>query len=500
MATCYAEQQLKLLANDYQVDINSIDFALELDKNDSLHSYRSEFHLPDYNEVMKVIQSKSDNTSRGNDASDSPKRVLYFCGNSMGLQPTRLKAYLDSILNEWRDLGVLAYHYGKLPASYCDKQLSIDCAQWIVNAQASEVSITCNLSVNMHMLIAKFYRPKGDKNCILIEDGIFPSDLYVLESQINWHGLTPDECIIKIKPRVNEYCLRNEDILQAIKQNQHRIALIWLPGVQYVTGQLFNMEEITQWGHEYSQCPVGWDLAHAVGNVPLRLHDWDVDMAVWCSYKYLNGSPGAIGGLFVHERHHHQEGSYGPKFIESNSNNNNNTKNNTNGIHNEIYGPQLTGWWSHRSETRLDLIGHMELAKGADAYRISNPPLLLAAALTVSLDIVKSCGGMHRLREKSIQLTNYLEYLITKSPLALPNNQYQLVTPSNPSERGAQLTLSFTFANVEKVYENLLQLGAICDYRKPSFLRISPIPLYNSFEDVYLFVKWLRQTFNNTTN
>ncbi|CAH8545595.1 unnamed protein product [Schistosoma guineensis] len=489
-------EELKYLANKYQVDFDSIDFAIKLDEHDSLHSYQSEFYLPDYNQVMKTVQSNSTEHNQHltdkNDENHS-KKIIYFCGNSMGLQPRRLNAYLNDILNQWRDLGVLAYHYGELPASHCDKQLSIDCAQWIVNSKPSEVSITCNLTVNMHALIAKFYRPKGAKHCVLIEDGIFPSDYYVLESQINWHGLNPNDCIIKLKPRINEYCLRNEDILHEIQKNQHRIALIWLPGVQYVTGQLFNMKLITEWGHQYCKCPVGWDLAHAVGNIPLFLHDWDVDMAVWCSYKYLNGSPGAMGGLFIHEKHHHQESSYGPKFNESNDIN---SSDNT--IITDISGPQLTGWWSHRTETRFDLTGHMELAKGADAYRLSNPPLLLAAALTVSIGIIKSCGGMNNLREKSIKLTNYLEYLITESPLALTSDQYSIVTPSSSEERGAQLTLSFNHVNVKKLYENLLRLGAICDYRLPNFLRITPIPLYNSFEDVYMFVKCLRQALYDT--
>ncbi|CAH8527206.1 unnamed protein product [Heterobilharzia americana] len=492
-----AETELQSLASKYQMDINSIDFAMKLDEDDPLHCCRSEFHLPTYDEVKKAVGIATESgkyyikLSDEEDIEANSKRIIYFCGNSMGLQPRRVKAYLNDILDQWANLGVLAYHYGQLPASYCDQKLSVDCAKWIVNAQPGEVSVTCNLTVNMHVLIAKFYRPRGEKNCILIEDNIFPSDYYVLESQINWHGLNPDECIIKMKPRANEYCLRNEDILLEIQQNQHRIALIWLPGIQYITGQLFDMKTVTQWGHQYSKCPVGWDLAHAVGNVPLCLHDWDVDMAVWCSYKYLNGSPGAIGGLFIHEKHHHPESSYGPKFLELNGNNK---------ADNEISGPQLTGWWSHRSETRFDMTGHMELAKGADAYRLSNPPLLLAAALTVSFDVIKSCGGMDKLREKSIKLTCYLEYLITSSPLALPSDQYRLVTPSNPNERGAQLTLSFPCVEIEKVNKNLLQLGIICDFRRPSFLRIAPVPLYNSFEDVYLFVKYLRQALYNAIN
>ncbi|CAH8498765.1 unnamed protein product [Schistosoma turkestanicum] len=487
-------EELNSLANQYQVDLNSIDFAIKLDEHDVLRSYRSEFHLPNYDEVMKTIytnpteynQPITTTTTTENDTTNHTKQIIYFCGHSMGLQPKRLHAYLTSILNQWSNLGVLAYHYGELPASHCDQQLSMDCAQWIVNAKPHEVAITCNLTVNMHTLLAKFYRPKGEKQCILIEDDIFPSDYYALESQIHWHGLNPIDCIIKMKPRAEEYCLRNEDILQTIQKNQHRIALIWLPGIQYITGQLFNMKLITQWGHHYCQCPVGWDLAHAIGNVPLYLHDWNIDMAVWCSYKYLNGSPGALGGLFIHEKYHHEESSYGPTINKSNRDSSNDM------IMIDVSGPQLTGWWSHRNETRFNMTGHMELAKGADAYRLSNPPLLLAATLTVSINIVKLCGGMNNLREKSIKLTNYLEYLITNSPLALNNDQYCLVTPSSSTERGAQLTLCFHQVNVKEIYENLLKLGVICDYRLPNFLRITPIPLYNSFEDVYLFVQRLR--------
>ncbi|KAA3675838.1 kynureninase [Paragonimus westermani] len=447
-------------------------FAQWLDSLDPLAEMQSKFEKPSFEGLEHIAHL---DVVPVNDR--SVKHVTYLCGNSMGLKPKNVHELLHIVLQQWGKLGVHAYHRGPLPASHCDIQLTKDIAELIVGAEPDEVAITGGLSTNIHLLFSSFYRPHGVKTCILIEAGAFPSDYYVVESQISWHGLNPSRCIIQIKPRPGEWCLRTEDVIQKIREEAEKLALIWLPGVQYFTGQLFDMEQITQAGHQYANCPVGWDLAHAVGNVPLELHKWNVDMAAWCSYKYLNGSPGAIAGLFVHRKHHHQAGLHGPSVAIA-------------GVIPK--GPQLTGWWSHRAETRFDMTCHMELEVGAAAYRITNPPLLLAAALRASIDLFRDSGGMSVIREKSIKLTGYLDYLLRSSKFALPADRFQIITPKDPTARGAQVTI-FVSHKLQQIHERLSREGFIYDIRHPKSMRIAPAPLYNSFLDIFHFAQRLSE-------
>ncbi|CAL8069230.1 unnamed protein product [Calicophoron daubneyi] len=458
------------LASKNAVHVDSQEFAEVLDKQDPLGCFKSEFIYPTCESLEKWT------TIRFSSASKSiPTKITYLCGNSLGLQPRNLEREITKVLQQWGGLGVYAYNSGPLPASYCDLQLSHDVAKLIVGAEEDEVAVTCNLSVNMHMLLAAFYRPDGNRSCVLVEERAFPTDYYAIESHIVWHGLNPLENVIQISPRSGEHCLHKEDIIKAIRANASRLALVWLPGVQYTTGQVFDIEEITRAAHEIAHCPIGWDLAHSVGNVPLELHKWEVDIAVWCSYKYLNGSPGALGGIFVNRKHHNVCGVHGPSQTPPGV------------IPN---GPMLTGWWSHRTETRFDMSNNMELAPGALAYRISNPPLLLAAALRASLDIFQKCGGLQALRKKSILLTGYLYYLLRYSSFALPEHNFKIVTPEDPSERAAQLTIEIK-NRLDYYFDQMTTRGFICDVRKPNFIRVTPVPLYNTYVDVYEFAKTL---------
>ncbi|TPP56456.1 Kynureninase [Fasciola gigantica] len=447
----------------------SIEFAHWLDTQDPLAFIRNQFRQPD----AQYIENKTGVRFEKVDPDGNLPSVTYLCGHSLGLQPVNLQNNLINGLDQWAYLGVLAYMHGPMPASKADLCIRDQFAQEIVGAQPDEVALTNNLSVNMHILLTTFYRPNGTKNCILIEENAFPSDFYAVESQVAWHGLNPSDCIIQIRPREGEWCLKTEDILNTIRENSSRLALIWLPGVQYITGQLLDMAEITRAGHELAQCPVGWDLAHAVGNVPLELHAWNIDLAVWCSYKYLNAGPGAVGGLFVHERHHHPPGTHGPSPGLPSVNQS---------------GPKLTGWWSHRADTRFDMSNQMELAPGAAAYRISNPPWLAMIALQTSLTIFHQCGGMGSVREKSIQLTGYLDYLLRSGAYGLPDNLSRIITPSDSNKRGAQLTIWFK-QEVGQYHRELTRRGYICDVRRPNCIRVSPNPLYTRFVDVRNFAQ-----------
>lgn len=465
-----SEIDFRQLATEHHFERpESIEFAQWLDAQDSLASVRNQFHKPD----AQYIEDTTDVHFEKNEPNGTMPSIIYLCGHSLGLPPSCVQNDLICGLNQWARLGVLAYMYGPMPASKSDSCILDQFASEIVGAQPDEVALTNNLSVNMHLLLAAFYRPNGVKNCILLEADAFPTDYYVVESQVAWHGLSPNDCIIQIRPREGEWCLRTEDIIAEIRENASRLALIWLPGVQYLTGQLLNMADITRAGHELAQCPVGWDLAHAIGNVPLELHAWDVDLAVWCSYKYLNAGPGSVGGLFVHQRHHHQPGTHGPR---------------PGSISVSQTGPKLTGWWSHQAETRFDMTNQMELAPGAAAYRVSNPPWLSMISLRTSLNIFYQCGGMKMVREKSIRLTGYLDYLLRSSEYALPGDSCRIITPSSPSERGAQITIWFK-QDVERYFRELTRRGCICDMRRPNCIRVSPSPLYTSFVDVRNFAQ-----------
>jgi kynureninase len=401
--------------------------AARFDAADPLASFRERFCMP-----------------RAEDGSE----MLYLCGHSLGLRPKSTQKYVDDELEAWKSLGVQGqFRLGEPWVNYPER-LAAPMAR-IVGAEPPEVTLMGSLSVNLHVAMASFYRPAAHRYRILIECHAFPSDRYAIESQIRWHGLDPADAVVTLKPRSGESALRTEDIENVIRREGDSIALILLGGVQYFTGQFFDIERITAVGHAKG-CKVGFDLAHAVGNVPLRLHDHGVDFAVWCTYKYLNSGPGGVGGLFVHK----DRWSSDP--------------------------PMLAGWWGHNPETRFNMPDHFEADEGAAGWQISNPPILQMAALRASLMIFDE-AGMEAIRAKSVRLLGYLDSLLHE----LPPAGFSIVTPSDPASRGAQVSLSVR-AGREAMFEMLRENNVVCDHRGP-LIRVSFVPFYNSFRDVCRF-------------
>ncbi len=409
---------------------NSLQFARTLDRNDPLKSYRSKFHIP-------VINGKT---------------AIYFTGNSLGLQPKSTKKMVCEELEDWAKLGVEGHLNSRRPwleyHKFTKKALAL-----VAGAKPVEVVAMNQLTVNLHLLMISFYTPTLKKFKILTEQGAFSSDQYVFESQLKYHGIQSNDALIEMKPRVRETFIRTEDILKAIQQNADQLALIIFGGVQYYTGQFFDIKKITHAGHQAGAI-VGFDLAHAIGNVVLNLHEDDVDFAVWCSYKYLNSGPGAIGGAFVHERHAE------------------NTK-----------LPKLTGWWGHNEKERFQMKKGFHSMPGVDGWQLSNHPVLLSAAHLAALEIFRE-AGMKKLRKKSECLTGYLEFLLNSAD---PKNYFfKLLTPENPSERGCQLSLLMK-KNGRKIFDRIINAGVIADWREPNVIRVAPVPLYNTFEEVFRF-------------
>ncbi|VDL93398.1 unnamed protein product [Schistocephalus solidus] len=452
------------------------ELARKLDACDPLRCFRDKFKLPDREYVLRTLS-----TTRTEDGKIDPKQeIIYLCSNSLGLQPKRTREDLLEVLDDWGGLGVMSHTTGKRPTEGSDEEPRRLLAEYIVGAMPDEVAVMESLTANIHTLLAAFYRPTAEKNCVLIEKSAFPSDYYAVESQITHNGYNPRDNLIEIELRPNDY-LSTEQINEVIRQNAHRLAMIWLPGIHYFTGQLLDIKTITEAGHRLAKCPVGWDLAHAVGNVPLKLHDWGVDCAVWCTYKYLCGSPGGVAGIFVHSRHHAEEGSYVP----------------VRGAPGQVVrGPRLTGWWGHRMSTRFQMSNCMEAERGAAAFQRSCPSMLLNSALRSSLLIFKEVGGMSPIREKSIKLTDFLKTLLTQGEFALPKNVLKIITPLDKAQRGAQLSLQFS-VDVDKVYSQLTKNGVICDVRHPNCIRMAPAPLYTSFEDVLKAVKAIQEAVLN---
>ncbi|MDN5201521.1 kynureninase [Fulvivirgaceae bacterium BMA10] len=408
----------------------SKNFAEALDLEDPLKSFRKKFHIPKAN---------------GKDA-------IYLCGNSLGLQPKSTKDYLDAELKVWADMGVEGHFKSPNPwFSYHKRSKKI--LSELVGGSVDEVVAMNSLTTNLHLLMVSFYRPNGEKFKIITEQGAFPSDQYALESQVRFHGFDPSEAIIELVPRAGEHFLRTEDILKTIEKNAHDLALVMLGGVQYYTGQLFDIEGITKKTHEVAAV-AGFDLAHAIGNIPLELHAWQVDFAMWCGYKYLNSGPGGSSGIFVHEHHAKNFGL-----------------------------PRFAGWWGHSEKERFLMKKGFIPVKGADGWQLSNANVLSLAAHQASLEIFHE-ASMESLRKKSILLTNYTEFLI--NDLGIPNDILEIITPQNPEERGCQLSLLIKKKGIE-VFEMLTKKGIIADWREPDVIRIAPVPLYNSFLDVYEF-------------
>lgn len=410
---------------------NTIDFALQLDEQDPLKDFRSKFLLPKHN---------------GQDA-------IYLCGNSLGLQPASAKAYLDNQLVAWADLGVEGWFHAKDTWLDYHKQLTGTLAA-IVGAKKEEVTIMNSLTVNLHLLMVSFYKPNNKRFKIIMEGGAFPSDQYAIESQVKFHGRNPQYAVIEVFPRTGEELLRTEDILQAINDNANELALVLFSGINYYTGQFFDIEAITKATH-VAGAIAGFDLAHAAGNVPVKLHDWNVDFACWCSYKYMNSGPGGISGIFVHAKHF-----------------------------NDQYINRFSGWWGYRQDKRFLMAPGFDAAYGADGWQVSTPPIILMALHKAALDIFEQAGGLHYLRAKSELLTGYFEFLIQEINRSAGKELFHVITPKNKQERGCQLSIVCT-KNAKEIFNYLTNNGVIGDWREPNVIRLSPVPLYNSFKDVF---------------
>jgi len=411
---------------------NTLAYAKKQDAQDPLAIYRDKFHHP-------VIDDK---------------QVLYFTGNSLGLQPKSAREYINKELDEWAKWGVEGHFEAENPWVSYHEILTPGSAR-LVGAKESEVVCMGSLTNNLHLLFVSFYKPTAKRFKIISEAKMFPSDRYLLETQARHHGLDPDEAIIEISPRDGEHLIREEDIISAIEEHSDELALVFIGGMNYFTGQLFDMEKLTKVAHEHGAL-AGFDLAHAAGNVPLDLHNWDVDFAAWCTYKYINSSAGNVAGLFVHERHG-----------------------------NDTSINRFGGWWGHNKERRFLMENSFEPMQGAEGWQISNAPVMGMALLKASLDIFDE-AGIHHLREKSLQLTSYLEFIFNDVVNQFPDFQLEIITPSDPQQRGAQLSIKLIGTD-KSFFDKLTKAGVISDFRSPDVIRVAPAPLYNSFEDVYQF-------------
>ncbi len=408
----------------------TLEFALELDSKDQLRNYRDLFHMP--------LQENGD-------------ECVYMCGNSLGLQPKQTKDFIKQELDDWAKLGVEGHFHAKNPWMPYHEFLTESYAK-IVGAKKSEVVAMSTLTANLHFMMVSFYRPNKKKYKIIIEGDAFPSDIYAVESQIMHHGLLPEEALIKLKPRKGEYHIRTEDIQKVLENENESISLIMLGGVNYYTGQLFDMEKITEIAHHYN-INVGFDLAHAAGNVKLELHKWGVDFAVWCSYKYLNSGPGSVAGVFVHEKHHKS---------------------------NLI---RLAGWWGHNKDDRFTMPDSFNPIHTAEGWQLSNPPILSLAAIRSSLSIFDR-AGMDNLLYKSKNLTGYLSFLLE----SIETERIEIITPK---ARGCQLSIRVKDSD-KRLFNKIVDRGVIADWREPDVIRVAPVPLYNSFLDMFKFYQVIK--------
>jgi len=419
------------------------DFAAALDRSDPLGRFRDEFHIP---------------------RSENGEEEIYFAGNSLGLLPKRTPKYVDEELEKWRRLAVRAHFAGENPWMPYHELLAEPMARLVgasASASTSEVVTMNSLTVNLHLMMASFYRPTRERNRILIEEHAFPSDDYAVESEVSFHGFDPAEALVRLSPGPGQHTIDTAEVALALERDGESIALVLLPGVQYYTGQAFEIEAITRLAHGKG-CVVGFDLAHAAGNLVLNLHEWNVDFAVWCTYKYLNSGPGSVGGCFVHERHGY-------------------------GMSQDL--PRLAGWWGHDKKSRFRMEPGFRPIPGAEGWQLSNPPILSLAAIRASLDVFMEAGGMEPLREKSLRLTGYLEWLLQREI----GDAAEILTPRDPRQRGCQLSLRVKLnAPGRTVFERLEASGVTCDWREPDVIRVAPVPLYNRYEEVYRFVQILR--------
>jgi kynureninase len=421
---------------------NSLAFAQQLDQTDSIRHFRDRFHIPERD----------------------GQPLIYLCGNSLGLQPKTARDALNQELNTWQNLGVEGWF--DRPEAAEQPWLSYhatckDALAQIVGADPSEVCPMNALTVNLHLLLASFYKPTEKKFKILTIKGDFPSDQYALETQVKHHGLDVAKTIIEIAPHDDDGLIHTTDIQKAIIEHADSLAVIWMSGLNYYTGQVYNMAAIAETAKIHC-IPIGLDLAHAIGNVPLRLHDWGVDFATWCSYKYLNGGPGAVSGVFVHQKHHDQN------------------------------LPRLAGWWGYREDKRFEMTPGFLPAPGADGWQVSTPNILALALHRAAISITAE-AGIVALRQKSEQLTGFLEYVLS------PFDEIQLLTPDDPNQRGCQLSL-LVRKHGKALFNYLTEQGIIGDWREPDCIRLAPTPLYNTFEDVWRVGETLKQFFVKPAN
>lgn len=420
------------------LELNSREYAQAMDFYDPLRKFRKKFIIP-------VIDGKEQ---------------IYFLGNSLGLQPKNTKKEIQKILDQWATYGVEAFFMGNEPWLNYHDQLAKPLSK-IVGALPHEVTVMNQLTVNLHLLMVSFYRPAGKRNKILCEAKAFPSDQYMFETHVRHYGLDPEEIIIEVGPREGEHVIRNEDILTAIAQHKDELALVLFSGLNYYNGQVFDMPAITSAAHR-AGAKVGFDLAHAAGNIPLELHDWDVDFAAWCNYKYLNSGPGSIAGAYIHER-----------------------------FHKDSELPRYAGWWGYDKATRFKMEKGFRPVQTAEGWQLSTPSLLLYVCHKASLDMFEDAGWKN-IQTKARKLNDYLWFLLDEILAELPSKAVELITPHNYTEHGCQVSM-LMLRNGREVFDKLTKAGIITDWREPDLIRLAPVALYNTFEEVWQFANTLRE-------
>ncbi|CAM3958655.1 kynureninase [Flavobacterium cucumis] len=417
---------------------NNRKFAQSLDAQDELRKYRDEFYFPKVN----------------------GKEVLYFTGNSLGLQPKRAKTYVDEVMSDWANMAVEGHFYADKPWWDYQERFAVPLSE-IVGAKPTEVGVMNTLTVNLHLLMVSFYNPTPKKYKIICEEKAFPSDQYMFQSQVKFHGYDPKDAIVEIKRREGEANIRLEDVLAKIEEVGSDLALVLIGGVNYYTGQVFDMQTITAAGQKHGAY-VGWDLAHAAGNIKLNLHDWNVDFAAWCSYKYMNSGPGNASGFFVHEKHHNDK---------------------------EL--KRFAGWYGHNKERRFKMEPDFDPVHGADGWQVSNLPILSLAPYLASVEMFAEVG-MDKLIAKRNLITSYLEFILHEIDKELEGADFEIITPSNPRERGCQLSV-YLHGQGRELFDRLMKNGVITDWREPNVIRLAPAPFYCSFEDMYEFGQILKR-------
>ena len=417
---------------------NTREFAQQLDAQDELKHYRNEFLFPQHN----------------------GKNVIYFTGNSLGLQPKRTKKYVDDVMNDWSNMAVEGHFYAEKPWWDYHERFANPLSK-LVGAKPSEVTVMNTLTVNLHLLMVSFYRPTKTRYKIICEEKAFPSDQYMFQTQVNFHGNKADDAIVEIKRREGEHNIRLEDIIAKINEVGDALALVLIGGVNYYTGQVFDMKAITEAGHKIGAM-VGFDLAHAAGNIKLELHDWNIDFAAWCSYKYMNSGPGNASGCFVHEKHHANKDL-----------------------------SRFGGWWGHNKERRFIMEPEYNPIVGADGWQISNLPILSLAPYLASVEMFDEVG-MEKLIRKRNQLTAYLEFILHEIDKEIDGAEFEIITPANQEERACQLSV-FLHGQGRSLFDYLMKNGVITDWREPNVIRFAPAPFYCSYEDMYDFGQILKQ-------